>query len=160
MPDPQKISTCLLFNGEAEEAANFYVSVFPGAKIVSVLRSPGGVAGLGSGVIAVTFELEGQELMALNGGHKVEFTPAVSLFVRCQSQAEIDTLWQKLLDGGEEIMCGWLKDKFGVHWQIVPAAFGELLGDPDPAKAGRAFQAMLQMKKLDIDKLRAAHAGG
>jgi predicted 3-demethylubiquinone-9 3-methyltransferase (glyoxalase superfamily) len=108
----------------------------------------------------VTFQLEGQDFMALNGGPHFKFTPAISLFVNCADQAEVDTLWEKLTEGGEEEMCGWLKDKYGVSWQIVPAGLVDLLYSPDAEKSGRAIQAMLQMKKIDIEKIRLAYEGG
>lgn len=114
--------------------------------------------GDGGAVLTATFQLEGQEFMALNGGPMFKFTEAISLFVSCETQAEVDTLWQKLTEGGEESRCGWLKDKFGLSWQIIPKALGELMGDPDPVKAQRVMQAMLQMNKIDIQTLKAAHA--
>lgn len=150
----QKITTFLWFNDQAEEAMNFYVSIFNNSKILNVNRNEQGQVFYG------TFQIEGQEFMALNGGPMFSFTEAISLYVNCNSQEEVDTLWDKLLaGGGEESMCGWLKDKFGLSWQIIPTQLGELLGDPDPVKAGRAMQAMLQMHKLDIAKLQAAHDG-
>jgi len=114
--------------------------------------------GNGGAVLTATFQLEGQEFMALNGGPLFKFTEAISLFVSCETQEEVDTLWQKLTAGGEESRCGWLKDKFGLSWQIIPKALGELMGDPDPVKAQRVMQAMLQMHKIDIQALKAAHA--
>ena len=146
----QKITPFLWFNGQAEEAADFYVSVFRNSKIVS-LMGPKGKA------LSVTFQLEGQEFHALNGGPAHKFTPAISLFVSCETQAEVDELWGKLLaGGGREDQCGWLQDKFGLSWQIIPRILGELLGDKDREKANRAMQAMLQMKKIDIAKLKQA----
>ncbi len=152
----QKITPFLWFDNNAEEAMNFYVSTFKHAKILNVSRNGnGGPDGKGT-VMSATFELDGQEFMVLNGGPLYKFTEAISLFVHCETQQEVDELWTKLTAGGEEGQCGWLKDKFGLSWQIIPNALGEMLGDPDPAKAQRALQAMLQMKKLDINKLRAA----
>ena len=147
----QKITPFLWFNGQAEEAADFYVSVFRNSKIVS-LMGPKGKA------LSVTFQLEGQEFHALNGGPAHKFTPAISLFVSCETQAEVDELWGKLLaGGGREDQCGWLQDKFGLSWQIIPRILGELLGDKDREKANQAMQAMLQMKKIDIAKLKQAY---
>lgn len=145
----QKITPFLWFDGNAEEAMNFYVSIFNNAKILSLSRN-------GDTVFSGTFQLEGQEFMALNGGPMFKFTEAISLFVSCKTQAEVDELWEKLSAGGEESRCGWLKDKFGVSWQIIPTALGELLGHPNPATAQRVMQAMLQMSKIDIKKLEDA----
>jgi predicted 3-demethylubiquinone-9 3-methyltransferase (glyoxalase superfamily) len=156
----QKIKPCLWFDGQAEEAANFYVSVFKNSKMGEVSRmGEGGPLPAGS-VITAMFEIEGEEFMALNGGPEFNFTEAISFSVDCKDQEEIDYFWGKLTsDGGEESMCGWLKDKFGVSWQIVPAEMGELLGGDDPEQSKRAMDAMLQMRKLDIQKLRDARAG-
>lgn len=155
-----KITPFLWFDNNAEEAANFYTSIFKNSEIVSVSRygegSPGGQAGT---VMIVTFILEGQPFMALNAGPHFKFNEAISFFVNCETQAEVDELWEKLTDGGEESQCGWLKDKFGVSWQIVPTALGELLGDPDPEKSKRVMEAMLQMHKIDVAKLKQAHQG-
>jgi len=151
----QKITPFLWFDGQAEEAMRFYVSVFKNSKVGSVNR-----AGPDGPVITVSFQLEGQEFMALNGGPKYKFTEAISLFVSCETQQEVDELWGKLTAGGEEQPCGWLKDKYGLSWQIIPTALGRMLGDKDPAKAQRAMQAMLQMKKIDIARLQQAHDGG
>ena len=146
----QKITPFLWFNGKAEEAAEFYVSVFKNSKILSVM-GPKGQA------ISVTFELEGQQFYALNGGPQYSFTPAISLFISCETQAEVDDLWKKLLaGGGREDRCGWLQDKYGLSWQVIPTILGKLLGDKDRDKADRAMQAMLQMKKIDIAKLEQA----
>ena len=157
----QKITTFLWFNDNAEEAMNFYTSIFKNSKILNVNRyGDGGPAHPGT-VMTATFQLEGQEFMVLNGGPHFKFTEAISLFVNCETQAEVDELWAKLIaDGGEESQCGWLKDKFGLSWQIIPTALGEMLGDPDPAKAQRAMQAMLQMQKIDIQKLKDARDQG
>lgn len=149
----QKIVTFLWFNDQAEEAMNFYISLFDNAKIVSVSR-------VGGKVLACTFELAGQQFMALNGGPQFAFTEAVSLFIKCNSQEEVDHYWNKLIaDGGKEGQCGWLKDKFGLSWQVVPTRMGELLGDPDPGRSGRAMQAMMQMKKLIVADLEKAADG-
>jgi predicted 3-demethylubiquinone-9 3-methyltransferase (glyoxalase superfamily) len=146
----QKITTFLWFNGKAEEAADFYVSVFKNSKVLSTMGPKGQAMG-------VTFRLEGQEFMALNGGPQFSFTPAISLFVSCGTQAEVDELWRKLTaGGGSEEQCGWLRDKYGLSWQIIPTILGRLLGDKDREKANRAMQAMLQMKKIDIAKLEQA----
>lgn len=155
----QKITPFLWFNGNAEEAANFYVSVFKNSKVKAIKRwAEGGPAPAGS-VMSVEFELEGLEFIALNGGPQFQFTPAISLFVNCNEQEEVDELWSKLTDGGEEQPCGWLEDKFGLSWQIIPSLLGKLMNDKDPAKASRVMQAMLQMKRIDIKKLKAAYDG-
>ena len=156
-----KVSPCLWFNGEAEEAANFYVSLLPDSKIETVARnssdSPGGKAGT---VLVVEFTLAGQRFMALNGGMKVEYTHAVSFKIDCADQAEVDHLWGALLaNGGEASRCGWLRDRFGVSWQIVPTALPKYIGGPDRAGASRAMQAMLGMVKLDIAALKKAYEG-
>lgn len=150
----QKITPFLWFDGQAEEAMHFYVSIFRNSKVGSVNR-----AGPNGPVITVSFQLEGQEFMALNGGPKYKFTEAISLFVSCETQQEVDELWGKLVAGGEEQPCGWLKDKYGLSWQIIPTALGRMLGDKDPARAQRAMQAMLQMKKIDIGRLQRAVDG-
>jgi predicted 3-demethylubiquinone-9 3-methyltransferase (glyoxalase superfamily) len=148
----QKITPFLWFNGQAEAAADFYVSIFKNSKVLSVM-GPKGKA------MSVTFQLEGQEFHALNGGPQFSFTPAISLFVSCETQAEVDELWGKLLaGGGSEDQCGWLRDKYGLSWQVIPTILGRLLGDKDPEKANQAMQAMLQMKKIDIAKLQQAYA--
>src|SRR3990170_996608 len=148
----QKITPFLTYNNQAEEAVNFYVSIFRNSKITGINRY-----GEGGAVISATFLLEGQEFMALNGGPYFTFAQGFSLFVNCETQAEVDELWEKLSEGGEKGQCGWLKDKFGVSWQIIPSALGELLGDPDPVKSRRVMEAMLQMSKIDIASLRRAH---
>lgn len=158
----QKIVPCLWFDDQAEEAVNLYVSLFKNSKILNVSRydeASAQASGKPAGsVLTVSFMLNGQEFMALNGGPEFKFTEAVSFVVNCETQEEVDRLWDKLTaDGGEESQCGWLKDKFGLSWQIVPTALGELLSDPDPIKAGRVMQAMLQMKKIDVAKLRQAY---
>jgi predicted 3-demethylubiquinone-9 3-methyltransferase (glyoxalase superfamily) len=153
----QKITPYLWFDSQAEEAANFYVSIFNNSKIVNISRY--GEAGPGpvGTVLTVSFELEGQEFTALNGGPAFKFTEAISFFVDCKSQEEVDELWEKLSAGGEEGPCGWLKDKFGLSWQIVPTLLIEMLNDPDPEKARRVTEAMLQMKKIDIPTLEQAY---
>jgi predicted 3-demethylubiquinone-9 3-methyltransferase (glyoxalase superfamily) len=153
----QKITTFLWFDDAAEEAMNLYVSIFRNSKIGRVTRYPAGGPGEAGKVMTATFTLEGQEFMALNGGPEYRFTPAISLFVSCESQAEVDDLWAKLTaDGGAENQCGWLQDKFGLSWQIIPTALMRLVGDPDPARSQRAMQAMLKMRKIEIAGLEAA----
>ena len=155
-----KITPFLWFDGQAEEAMNHYVSIFKNARVISVSRrGDAGGSGEEGRVFSCTFELEGQPFIALNGGPLFQFTEAISLFVSCETQAEVDELWTRLSDGGAESRCGWLKDKFGLSWQIIPAVLGEMLGDKDPAKAGRVMQAMLRMVKLDIAALRQAYDG-
>jgi len=156
----QKITPFLWFDHQAEEAANFYVSLFKNSKIVSITRSGEAGPGPAGSAMMVTFQLDGQEFMALNGGPHFKFTEAFSMFVNCESQAEVDALWAKLTEGGEESMCGWLKDKYGLSWQIVPSGFTEYLYGKDSEKSGRAMQAMLQMRKLDLEKIRQAYEGG
>jgi predicted 3-demethylubiquinone-9 3-methyltransferase (glyoxalase superfamily) len=155
----QKIKTFLWFDGRAEEAANFYTSIFENSKIGRILRY--GDAGPGSkgSVMTVEFQIEGQEFVALNGGPQYQFTPAISLFVNCESQQEIDALWAKLTAGGKEIQCGWLTDKFGLTWQIVPAILLNLIADKDAAKSQRVMQAMMKMVKFDIAALKKAAEG-
>lgn len=147
----RKITTFLTFNDEAEEAMNFYTSIFDGSKIVSTTPGPNGT------LMSGTFELDGQEFMALNGGPSFGFAQGISLFVDCETQEEVDELWDKLSEGGEEGPCGWLTDRFGVSWQVIPRALGELLSDEDPEKARRVMEAMLQMSKIEIDGLRKAY---
>jgi predicted 3-demethylubiquinone-9 3-methyltransferase (glyoxalase superfamily) len=152
-----KISSFLWFDTQAEEAANFYVSVFPNSKIGKVARYGDAGPGPKGGVMTVEFELDGKPFMALNGGPQFKFTEAISFVVHCNTQQEVDTYWNKLLQGGgQESQCGWLKDKFGLSWQIVPTILGQLLSDPDPAKSKRAMEAMLEMKKIDIPTLQRA----
>jgi predicted 3-demethylubiquinone-9 3-methyltransferase (glyoxalase superfamily) len=151
-----KITPFLWFDDNAEEAMNYYISIFKNSKVVSLSRYGEGSPRPAGTVMVATFELDGQELMALNGGPEYKFTEAISLFVTCETQEEVDWYWNQLSSGGEEGPCGWLKDKFGLSWQIVPKALGELLGDPDPAKAQRVMRAMLQMKKIDIAGLKRA----
>ena len=153
-----KITPFLWFDGRAEEGMNFYVSIFKNSKVGTVSRYGDAGPGPKGSVMSATFTLEGQEFMALNGGPMFTFSPAISFFVSCQTQAEVDDLWEKLSAGGEKSRCGWLKDKFGVSWQIIPSVLGELLADKDPAKSRRVMQAMLKMAKLDIEALRQAAA--
>lgn len=153
-----KITPCLWFDNNAEEAMNFYTALFPDSEILNVSRLPEGGPGPGGGVLTATFKLAGQEIMVLNGGPHFKFNEAVSLYVHCEDQAEVDRLWNALTaDGGEESMCGWLKDKYGLSWQILPDALGRLMGDPNPAKAQAVMQAMLQMRKIEVDRLQAAY---
>jgi predicted 3-demethylubiquinone-9 3-methyltransferase (glyoxalase superfamily) len=155
----QKITPFLWFDDQAEQAVNFYTSIFKNSKVLSVSRYGDAGPGQPGKVMTATFQLNGQEFTALNGGPEFKFTEAISFFVSVETQAEVDELWEKLTAGGEESQCGWLKDKFGLSWQIVPTALGELLGGPDPVKAQRAMQAMLQMRKLDIAALQRAYEG-
>ena len=157
----QKISPFLWFDNHAEEAAKFYVSIFKDSKILNVSRyGEGGPMPKGT-AMSVSFQLEGQEFIALNGGPEFKFSEAISFLVHCETQKEVDYYWNRLSEGGDEKaqQCGWLKDKYGLSWQIVPSILGDLLGDKDPAKASRSMQAMLQMKKLDIQKLKQAAQG-
>ncbi len=156
----QKITPFLWFDNQAETAAQFYTSIFKDSKILHVSRYGDAGPGPKGGVMVVNFQLAGQEFTALNGGPRFTFSEAFSFVVNCENQREIDEYWSKLTaDGGQESMCGWLKDKFGFSWQIVPTALGTLMGDKDPKKANRVMQALLQMKKLDIAKLTAAAQG-
>ena len=152
----QKISPFLWFDSQAEEAANFYVSLFDDAEITNVATYPEGTPGPAGQVMTVSFRLAGQEFTALNGGPEFTFTEAVSFYVRCKDQDEVDHFWTQLTEGGEESQCGWLKDRFGLSWQIVPDRLGELLSDPDPARSQAAMQAMLQMSKIEIKTLEDA----
>jgi predicted 3-demethylubiquinone-9 3-methyltransferase (glyoxalase superfamily) len=151
------ITPFLWFDDNAEEAMNFYVEVFGDAKVGEVSRYGEGGPGPAGAVMSATFDLRGQQFMALNGGPDFPFTEAVSFYVACETQEEVDDLWEKLTAGGEESRCGWLKDRFGLSWQIIPNALGELLNDPDPVKSQRVMQAMLQMGKIDIAGLRRAY---
>jgi len=155
----QKITPFLWFDDKAEEAANFYVSVFKDSKIETVSRYGDAGPGPKGSVMILQFQLEGQRFTALNGGPIFHFTPAISLLVDCQTQEEVDDLWQKLSAGGRPDRCGWLQDKFGLSWQIIPAALGKLMSDPDPKKSNRVMQAMLQMEKIDIKRLEQAYQG-
>lgn len=155
----QKISPFLWFDDQAEEAVNFYTSIFKNSKILNVARYGEVGPGPKGSVMTVAFQLDGQEFIALNGGSHFKFTEAISFVVSCKSQEEVDDLWEKLSEGGEKVQCGWLKDKYGVSWQIVPTILGEMVSDPDPAKFQRVMEAMLQMKKIDIEGLKKAYAG-
>jgi predicted 3-demethylubiquinone-9 3-methyltransferase (glyoxalase superfamily) len=155
----QKIVTSLWFDDEAEEAAKFYCSIFPNSKVTKLSRYGSAGPRPEGMVMAVDFELDGQGFNALNGGPEFKFTEATSLLVNCQTQEEVDGLWEKLGAGGEYGPCGWLKDRYGLSWQIVPVALGEMLSDPDPVKSQRAMAAMLKMGKLDEDELRRAYEG-
>ena len=150
----KKITPFLWFDDQAEEAMEFYTSIFENSKVLGVSPGSNGKA------MSVNFELEGQEFIGLNAGPQFKFNEAVSFFVSCKTQEEVDELWGKLTaGGGEESMCGWLKDKYGLSWQIIPTALGEMLGDPDPVKAQQVMQAMLQMRKIDIEGLKQAYEG-
>ena len=153
----QKITPFLWFDGNAEDAMNFYVSVFKKSKVVSVRRYGKAGPGKEGSVMTGTFQIEGQEFFVLNGGPQYKFTPAISLFVNCETQQEVDELWDKLSAGGRKDRCGWLQDKFGLSWQVIPTDLGKLLGDKDPKKASSVMQAMLQMDKIDIKKLKQAY---
>jgi predicted 3-demethylubiquinone-9 3-methyltransferase (glyoxalase superfamily) len=153
----QKITPFLWFDNQAEEAANFYVSIFKNSKIRTVSRYGEAGPGPKGKVMVVTFQLEGEEFIALNGGPLFKFTEAISLSVNCQTQEEVDELWEKLSEGGEKGRCGWLKDKYGLSWQINPTVLGEMLNDRDPEKSNRVMHAMLQMDKIDIGKLKEAY---
>lgn len=157
----RKITPFLWFDNNAEEAAKFYVSIFRNSRIVNVARY-GEAGAKASGrpegsVMTVEFELEGEPFVALNGGPVFRFTPAISFAVACETQKEIDDLWEKLTDGGEEIECGWLKDRYGMSWQIVPATLNRMMNDPDPARSDRVMHALVQMKKLDMATLKKAY---
>ena len=155
----QKITPFLWFDGKAEEAANFYTSIFENSKIVNITRYGEAGPGPKGSVMTVEFQLEGQNLIALNGGPQFKFTEAISLSVNCETQDEVDSFWKKLSEGGEEGPCGWLKDRYGLSWQISPAILGKMLTDPDPAKGQRVMNAMLQMKKIDVKRLKQAYEG-
>ncbi|CAB3756254.1 VOC family protein [Paraburkholderia humisilvae] len=154
-----RIATCLWFDGEAEEAAKFYVSVFGNGRITDVMYYNEAVPSKAGRVLTVTFEIEGREFIGLNGGPQFTFTPAISLFVKCETQVEVDTLWDKLLDGGTPQQCGWLTDRFGMSWQIVPTVLRTMLQDKDRVKSKRVMEAMMGMVKLDIRALENAYAG-
>jgi predicted 3-demethylubiquinone-9 3-methyltransferase (glyoxalase superfamily) len=154
-----RITPFLWFDDKAEEAANFYVSVFKNSKIGSIARYNDAGPGPKGSVMTVSFELEGQPFIALNGGPLYTFSPAISFFVDCKTQQEVDELWDKLTAGGGEVECGWLRDKYGLSWQIIPTALLELMQDKDPVKSQRVFKAMLQMTKIDIEGLQRAYRG-
>ena len=155
----QKIVTFLWFDNKAEEAAMFYVSLFKNSKIGAVTRYGEAGPGPKGTAMSVRFQLEGQDFYALNGGPIFKFTEAISMFVNCESQEEVDALWEKLSEGGSKSQCGWLKDRYGLSWQVIPTALGKYLQDKDPAKSKRVMQAMLQMGKIDIEKLKKAYEG-
>lgn len=152
----QKITPFLWFDHQAEEAMNFYISIFKNSKVVSIARYGDAGPGPKGSVMTAAFQLDGQDFVALNGGPQFTFSPAISFVVNCKTQEEVDEFWEKLSDGGKENQCGWLDDKFGVSWQIVPTVLGQLLSDADPVKSGRVMQAMLQMTKIDIAGLKRA----
>jgi predicted 3-demethylubiquinone-9 3-methyltransferase (glyoxalase superfamily) len=153
----QKITTFLTFNDQAEEAVNLYTSIFENSRIVSTTRYGEAGPGPEGSVMSATFELAGQQFIALNGGPSFDFAQGISLFVSCETQEEVDELWEKLSEGGEQGPCGWLTDKFGVSWQVIPRVLGEMLSDEDPEKAKRVMNAMLQMSKIEIEGLRQAY---
>ncbi len=153
----QKITPHLWFNNDAEDAVDFYVSLFQNSKILNRSHYPESIPDLGGKVMSITFQLEGQQFMALNGGPMFKFTEAISLLVDCATQAEVDDLWEKLTAGGQEQPCGWLKDKYGLSWQIIPKQLGELMQDEDAQKVQRVVEAMLQMRKIDVAALQAAY---
>lgn len=155
----QKITPFLWFDHQAEEAMNFYVSIFPNSRVLGLHRCGEAGPGPAGSVMTANFLLDGQEFVALNGGPTFRFTPAVSFVVNCRTQEEVDRMWSSLGAGGTEEQCGWLTDKFGLSWQVVPTALVELMGDPDPARSARVMQAMLQMKKIDIAALQRAYQG-
>jgi predicted 3-demethylubiquinone-9 3-methyltransferase (glyoxalase superfamily) len=155
----QKITPYLWFDTQAEEAVNLYVSLFKDAKILNISRYGDNTPGQTGKVMLITFQLDGQEFVALNGGPQFKFTEAISLFVNCENQVEVDRLWGKLSEGGEVQQCGWLKDRYGLSWQIIPSVLMELMQDKDPVKAGRVMQAMLRMVKIDVQALQAAYEG-
>jgi predicted 3-demethylubiquinone-9 3-methyltransferase (glyoxalase superfamily) len=155
----QKITPFLWFDGQAEEAMHHYVAIFKNSKALEVTRYGDAGPGPRGSVMIASFELEGQRFTALNGGPHFKFTEAISFVVNCETQQEVDELWDKLAEGGQTQQCGWLKDKFGLSWQIVPSVLIELINDPDPEKSRRVTEAMLQMTKIDIAKLRQAYEG-
>jgi predicted 3-demethylubiquinone-9 3-methyltransferase (glyoxalase superfamily) len=155
----QQIAPFLWFDSQAEEAANYYVSIFSNSRILKIVRYGAAGPGPKGSVMTVAFELNGIQFIALNGGPQFRFSEAISFVVNCETQAEVDELWGKLSADGEEGRCGWLKDRYGLSWQVVPTALPELLSDTDAVKAQRAMQAMLKMRKLDIGELKKAHAG-
>jgi predicted 3-demethylubiquinone-9 3-methyltransferase (glyoxalase superfamily) len=156
----RRITPCLWFDGKAEEAMNFYTSIFKHAKVGDVMRWGDTGPGKKGSVLSVTFELDGQEFIGLNGGPMFQFSPAVSFFVRCENQDEVDYYWDRLLEGGKPQQCGWLTDKFGVSWQVVPKVLGDMLKDKDAEKANRVMAAMMKQIKLDVGLLKAAYESG
>jgi predicted 3-demethylubiquinone-9 3-methyltransferase (glyoxalase superfamily) len=159
MPITQRITPCLWFDGQAEEAARFYVSIFRNSRITAMSRYGDTGPGPKGSVMTSGFELDGQAFTGLNGGPMFKFTEAISMVVNCETQAEVDHYWDRLSDGGQPGQCGWLKDRFGVSWQVVPSNLAQMLTDPDRAKSKRTLDAMLKMRKLDIATLEKAHAG-
>jgi predicted 3-demethylubiquinone-9 3-methyltransferase (glyoxalase superfamily) len=155
----QKIAPFLWFDDQAEEAMNHYVSIFKNSRVVNVTHYGDAGPGPKGTVMTATFQLDGQDFVALNGGPQFKFTEAISLSVNCETQQEVDELWEKLAEGGEKGRCGWLKDKFGLSWQIIPSVLGEMLQDRDAKKARRVMEAMLQMDKIDVRRLQQAYAG-
>ncbi|HEY1112646.1 MAG TPA: VOC family protein [Chitinophagaceae bacterium] len=155
----QKITPCLWFDHQAEEAANFYTSLFRNSRVGTITRYGEGALMPKGSVLTVTFQLDGQEFLALNGGPAFKFTEAISLMVNCETQEEVDRMWDALSEGGEKSRCGWLKDKYGLSWQVVPSIIGELMKDADTEKTNRVMQAIMQMDKLDIETLKRAAAG-
>jgi predicted 3-demethylubiquinone-9 3-methyltransferase (glyoxalase superfamily) len=155
----QKITPCLWFDDRLEEAINFYSSIFSDLEVMNINRYPEGTPKLAGKVLTATFRMAGQTFIALNGGPLFKFTEAVSFSIDCETQEEVDYYWNKLTDGGEESMCGWLRDKFGLSWQVVPTELGSWLYHPDPEKAQRAMQALLKMRKIDIETLKRAISG-
>ncbi|MEW5873178.1 MAG: VOC family protein [Chloroflexota bacterium] len=156
----QKITPFLWFENQAEEAANFYTAIFKNSRILGITRFGEAGPGPQGSVTSVSFQLDGQEFIALNGGPHFKFTPAVSFFVNCEDQAEVDRLWEQLTQGGSEVQCGWLTDKYGLSWQIVPAGLNDWISGPDAQKSSRAMQAMLQMKKIDLAQIRQTYEQG
>jgi predicted 3-demethylubiquinone-9 3-methyltransferase (glyoxalase superfamily) len=156
----QKITPFLWFDNKAEEAMNFYVSIFKNSKIVSVTRYGEAGPGPKGAVMIAAFQLNGQEFLALNGGPQFTFSPAISFLVNCETQQEVDELWERLSEGGEKNRCGWLRDKYGLSWQVVPYVLGEMMQDKDAEKSKRVMKAMLQMDKIDIKKLKQAYDQG
>ena len=152
-----KITPFLWFDNQAEEAANFYVSIFNNSKILTISRYGEAGPGPKGSAMTVSFQLDGKEFIALNGGPHFKFTEAISFIVDCKTQQEVDRFWEKLSAGGQESQCGWLKDKYGLSWQVIPTILGELLRDPDPVKSKRVMEAMLKMKKIDIQGLKQAY---
>jgi len=155
----QKIIPFLWFDGKAEEAANFYVSLFKNSRIVNIARYGDAGPGPKGAAMSATFELAGQRFIALNAGPQFKFSEAISFFINCETQQEVDDLWEKLSAGGQKSKCGWLKDKYGLSWQVIPTALGDMLHDKDPKKSQRVMQAMLQMDKIDIARLKQAYDG-
>lgn len=155
----QKITPFLWFDNNAEEAANFYVSIFKNSRVLNMARYGDAGPGPKGTVMTADFELDGQRFIALNGGPRFKFTEAISFVINCETQEEVDKFWEKLSEGGEKSQCGWVKDKFGLWWQVVPTVLGQLMGDKDPEKSKRVMEAMLQMSKIEIEPLQRAYEG-